>query len=212
MEFGDSDYNSGVMVTVPELGASPYTIRTMSDQDITRLLQQWRDGDSEALEELTPLVYEQLRTLAARIFRGESAGHTLQPTALVNEALQNMLGADIDWQDRTHFFALSARMMRRILVNHAESKAAAKRGGGALRVTLHDAMATSDEQNDAEILELDRALDELAEFDERKAKVLELHYFAGLTYAELADVMNLAESSIHQDLRTAKAWLRNRLS
>jgi RNA polymerase sigma factor (TIGR02999 family) len=184
----------------------------MTEQNITRLLQQWRDGDETAMEQLTPLVYEQLRTLAARIFRGESAGHTLQPTALVNEALQNMLGANIDWQDRTHFFALSARMMRRILVNHANTKGAAKRGGGALRVTLHDAMATSDEHDDAEILELDRALSELAEFDARKAEVLELHYFAGLTYAELAEVMSLSESSVHQDLRTAKAWLRNRLS
>jgi RNA polymerase sigma factor (TIGR02999 family) len=184
----------------------------MTDQDITRLLQQWRDGDEAALQQLTPLVYDQLRALAARIFRGESAGHTLQPTALVNEALQNMLGASIEWQDRTHFFALSARMMRRILVNHANTKGAAKRGGGALRVTLHDSMATSDEHNDAEILELDRSLNELAEFDARKAEVLELHYFAGLTYAELADVMNLSESSVHQDLRTAKAWLRNRLS
>jgi RNA polymerase sigma factor (TIGR02999 family) len=136
----------------------------------------------------------------------------LQPTALVKEALQNMLGASIEWKDRTHIYALSARMMRRILVNQSNTKGAAKRGGGAMRVTLHDSMATSDEHNDAEILELDRSLNELAEFDARKAEVLELHYFAGLTFAELADVMNLSESSVHQDLRTAKAWLRNRLS
>jgi RNA polymerase sigma factor (TIGR02999 family) len=184
----------------------------VTQSDITQLLQGWRAGDDGALEQLTPLVYDQLRELAARIFRGESAGHTLQPTALVNEAMQRLMGADVDWQDRNHFFALSARLMRNILVNHGVAKIAAKRCGDALRVTLHDGSATTDAQDDAEILELDRALKELAEFDARKAEILELHYFAGLTYAELAEVMRLAESTVHQDLRTAKAWLRNRMS
>jgi RNA polymerase sigma factor (TIGR02999 family) len=180
--------------------------------DITQLLQGWRAGDERALEELTPLVYDQLRGLAARIFRSESAGHTLQPTALVNEAMQRLMGANVDWQDRNHFFALSARMMRNILVNHAIAKNTAKRGGDALRVTFHDGRATTDAQTEAEILELDRALKDLEDFDARKAEILELHYFAGLTYAELAEVMKLAASTVHQDLRTAKAWLRTRMS
>lgn len=184
----------------------------VTDNAITRLLHQWRDGDDEALEQLTPLVYKQLKQLAARIFRTESAGHTLQPTALVNEAFQQLLGADVAWQDRTHFFALSARLMRRILVNHANAKRSAKRGGSAVRVTLLDSSARTDADSDSDILALDTALKELGEFDPRKAEVLELHYFGGLTYVELAALMQLAESTIHQDLRTAKAWLRGRLA
>ncbi len=185
----------------------------MADKDITRLLKNWREGDDDALQELTPLVYDQLHVLAARLFRGESAGHTLQPTALVNEAVEQLIGANVDWQDRKHFFALSARLMRRILVNHANARKAAKRGGDALRVTLHeDRHAAGNGGNEVEILALDNALVELNAFDDRKAAIVELHYFGGLTYAELADVMGIAESTVHQDLRVAKAWLRQRIS
>lgn len=185
----------------------------MADKDITRLLKDWREGDDDALQELTPLVYDQLHALAERLFRGESAGHTLQPTALVNEAMQQLIGADIDWQDRNHFFALSARMMRRVLVNHAKSRKAVKRGGDALHVTLHeDRHASTNKVDEVEILALDEALRELESFDNRKATIVELHYFGGLTYVELADVMDIAESTVHQDLRTAKAWLRQRIS
>ena len=185
----------------------------MADKDITRLLKNWREGDDDALQELTPLVYDQLHALAARLFRGESAGHTLQPTALVNEAMQKLMGVDVNWQDRNHFFAISALMMRRIRVSHANAKNAAKRGGGALRVTLDDDRHTSGGAvDDAEILALAKALHELDAFDARKAAIVELHYFGGLTYAELADVMDIAESTVHQDLRTAKAWLRQRIS
>ena len=184
----------------------------MSDRPVTQLLQEWRNGDQGALEELAPLIYEQLHELATRIFRSESAGHTLQPTALVNEAMKQLLRADVDWQDRNHFFAISARMMRRILVNHAKAKKAAKRGGGAVHVTLHDADARQADANDIEVLALDRALTELQAFDERKAQIVELHYFAGLSYAELAEVMDIAESTVHADLRTAKAWLHSRIA
>jgi RNA polymerase sigma factor (TIGR02999 family) len=184
----------------------------MAGNDITRLLRDWRDGDSRALDELTPLVYDQLRELAARIFRNERAGHTLQPTALVNEAMQRLMGADVDWKDRNHFFALSARMMRRILVNHAESRRTAKRGGNALRVTFDDSIGNLNAANNADILALNTALLELAEFDSRKAEALELYYFAGLTYSELADVLNVAESTVHADLRTARAWLQQRIA
>ena len=185
---------------------------TVSDRSVTQLLQQWRQGDQGALEELTPVVYKQLHALATRIFRRESAGHTLQPTALVNEAMQQLIPADIDWQDRNHFFAISARMMRRILVNHANAKKAAKRGGDARRVTLHDADARQEDGNDIEVLALDRALTELQAFDERKAEIVELHYFAGLSYVELAQVMGIAESTVHSDLRTAKAWLHSKIA
>ena len=184
----------------------------MSDRPVTQLLRDWRDGDHAALEELTPVVYRQLHELATRIFNRESAGHTLQPTALVNEAMQQLIHADVDWQDRNHFFAISARMMRRILVNHANAKKAAKRGGDALRVTLQDADARQEDCNDVEVLALDRALTELQAFDERKAQIVELHYFAGLSYAELAQVVGIAESTVHSDLRTAKAWLHSKIA
>lgn len=178
---------------------------------ITQLLHEWREGDDHALEQLTPLVYDQLKRLAAGIFKGEPAGHTLQPTALVNEAFQRLLGNNVDWQDRTHFYALSARLMRRILVNYANAKNSAKRGGGAFKVTLHEASASTDADTDSDIVALDMALRKLAEFDQRKAEMLELHYFGGLTYVELANLMQLAESTVHQDLRTAKAWLQSRM-
>ena len=184
----------------------------IDSHDITNLLHDWRAGDADALEALTPLVYEKLRVLAARAFRGESAGHTLQPTALVNEALQGLIGSDVEWQDRKHFYALAARMMRRILINHATAKKAARRGGGAVRVTIQDAHASTDSDTDTDVLALDEALCALATFDERKANVVELHYFAGLTYREMADLMNIAESTVHQDLRIAKAWLHQRMA
>ena len=183
----------------------------MADDDITQLLGRWRSGDDDALEQLAPLVHDQLKQLAARIFRNESAGHTLQPTALVNEVFQNLVGNSVDWQNRNHFFALSARLMRRILVDHARAKNAQKRGGDAVRVTFYEDRAIGASELDADVLLLDSALKELKEFDKRKAEIVELHYFAGLTYAELADVMGIAESTVHQDLRTAKAWLHSRL-
>lgn len=184
----------------------------MTDHDITQLLHDWQAGDQQAFEGLTNLVYDQLHTLAARIFRGESAGHTLQPTALVNEAMQRMMGSDVDWQDRNHFFALSARLMRRILVNHAMAKNSAKRGGGAVKITIQDLHGQSDSGTSEEILALDNAIEELASFDLRKAEVVELHYFAGMTYPELAEAMNISKSTVHQDLRTAKAWLHQKLA
>ena len=184
----------------------------MDDHHITRLLHGWRTGNADALEQLTPLVYDQLHAIANRAFRGENQGHTLQPTALVNEAMQEIIGANVDWQDRNHFYALSARMMRRILVNHARAKGAAKRGGNAIRVTIEDSHSASGNDEIADLLVLDEALRELASFDARKAEVVELHYFGGLTYAELASVLDVAESTVHLDLRTAKAWLRQRMA
>ena len=184
----------------------------MERRDITRLLQDWRGGDAGALDELTPMVYEQLKALAERVFRQESPGHTLQPTALVHEAFESLIGADVEWHDRNHFYALSARLMRRLLVNHANGRKAQKRGGDVLHVTFHDDLNGNADETADDILLLDTALAELNAFDERKSSILELHYFAGLTYVELADVMGVSESTIHTSLRTAKAWLHNRVS
>jgi RNA polymerase sigma factor (TIGR02999 family) len=182
------------------------------DQEVTRLLRNWRDGDDSAFEHLMPMVYGQLRSIAARAFNGERADHTLQPTALVNEAMQRLIGADVDYQDRNHFFALSARLMRRILVDHAKARNSARRGSGALKITIQDSHAPTDADVGADLLSLEDALSELARFDSRKAEVVELHYFGGLTYNELAEFMQIAESTVHEDLRTAKAWLQQRMA
>ena len=178
--------------------------------DITVLLQRWTDGDEDALEALTPLVYDELRALANNAFRRERSGHTLQATAVVHEAYLQLINARVDWKSRSHFFALAARMMRRILVNHAAARSADKRGGDAIRVTLHDD-AIGENQNDQDVLDLDRGLNELAAEDQRKAELLELHYFAGLTYREAGDILGVSEATAKRDLRFGKAWMRKRL-
>ena len=169
------------------------------------------DGDDAALEELTPLIYDELHKLAMRVFSGERANHTLQPTALVNEAYENLVQIEVAWQDRAHFFALSARMMRRMLVNHAAARNAQKRGGGALSVTLNDAVHGGS-AGDPQIEDLDEALNELAELDPRKADLIELQYFAGLTFAEMEVATGMSSSTLDRHLRTARAWLKSRLS
>lgn len=181
------------------------------EEPITELLAKWRSGDDAALERLTPLVYGELKRLAERLFRGESAGHTLQPTALVNEAFEALVRMDVPWQDRTHFYALSARLMRRILVNHANARRASKRGGADLRVTLNEEVGPRTGGPDEEILALDAALSELASVDLRRAEVVELHYFGGLTYPQIATALDLSASTVHEHLRSAKAWLFQRL-
>lgn len=183
----------------------------MPDNDITGLLHRWSGGEADALDRLTPMVYEQLHELACRHFRRESAGHTLQPTALVNEAYQMLVGVDVDWKDRNHFLSLCSRMMRRVLVNHANARNTAKRGGDAAHVTYIEDLSGNSPPLEADILALDAALDELESFDERKARALELHYFSGMTYAEMAEVLQVAESTVHADLRISKAWLFKRL-
>lgn len=182
----------------------------MTSTDITQLLRSWTDGDEKSLEQLTPLVYEQLHQIADRVFRNENAAHTLQPTALVNEAFLQMVNADVDWQNRSHFFALAARMMRRILVNHAKSKHAAKRGGNAAKVLIDDVALAAPEVGE-ELLNLDEAISQLAAIDARKADVLELHYFGGLTYEEMSEVLGLSSSTLDREIRFARAWLRAKL-
>ncbi|TDI40834.1 MAG: sigma-70 family RNA polymerase sigma factor [Acidobacteria bacterium] len=178
--------------------------------DITRLLREWRDGDRDALDRLMPLVYDQLRRLARRHMAGERRDHTLQPTALVHEAFGRLIGADIPWNDRVHFFAVAATTMRRILVEHARKANRPKRGGGMHRVTLEEG-AASVLPPTVEILALDQALDRLAGFDPRKARVVELHYFGGMTYEEGAAALDLSPATFHRDLRLARAWLQREL-
>lgn len=179
--------------------------------DVTRLLAAWRGGDTQALEQLTPLVYRELRRLARSAMRGERDGHTLQATALVHEAFIALADAQVAWADRAHFFAVAARQMRRILVNHGEAHRAEKRGGGLVHAPLDDALDVVGTPS-AEISDLDDALRRLEAFDARKAQILELHYFGGLTYDEMAEVMQLSASTIDTELRFAKAWLRTQLS
>jgi len=178
---------------------------------VTQLLESMREGDQNAVNELTPLVYDELRRLAARQMSGERGSHTLQATALVNEAYMRLVGADISYQDRTHFFAVAARTMRRILVDHAKTRGRKKRGGDFAKVTLEEGLVMSPEP-DSDIMRLDDALKLLEEQDERKAKVIELHFFGGLTYDEIAKAVDVSPATVHRELRMGKAWLQRELS
>ena len=179
--------------------------------DITQLLNRWADGDEGARDAVAPLIYDELKRIARNVFRRESARQTLQPTALVHEAYEKLVGVDVEWQDRGHFFALAARMMRRLLVNHANSRVAQKRGGGALRVTLNDAVHGAQDA-DEDVLALDEALNRLSEQDARKATVLELHYFGGLTQPEIGEVLETSESTVRREFKLARIWLKKLMS
>ena len=178
--------------------------------EVTRLLLDWRQGDSQSLERMMPLVYAELRRIADRYLRRENPGHTLQPTALVHEAFVNLVDANVTWSDRVHFYAVSARIMRRLLVDHAKAKRREKRGGGAVKESLEDVLAIAPEPS-LEIIELDEALRKLDTFDERKSQVVELHYFGGFTYQEIADVVGISAATVDRELRLAKAWLYGEL-
>lgn len=182
-----------------------------SSPDLTGLLNNWGNGDAAAGEALTPLIYDELHKRAARLFRGESPSHTLQPTALVHEAYAKLIDVEVEWKDRAHFYALAARMMRRLLVNHANARLAAKRGGEAVRVTLiDDKMPGAD--TDSDLLDLAEALKKLAAHDARKAEFVEMKYFGGMTTEEIAAVTGLSVATIGRDLRFARAWLKDQLS
>jgi RNA polymerase sigma factor (TIGR02999 family) len=175
--------------------------------NITELLVAWRNGDEAALALLMPEVHGELHRIARRCMRGERAGHTLQATALVNEAYVRLVDTrQVGWQDRTHFLAVSARLMRRVLVDHARARLYQKRGGGALKVTLTDGLAGSDEQPQ-DVIALHDALDALAKFDERKSRVVELRFFGGLSVEESAHVLGVSVDTIMRDWKLAKAWL-----
>lgn len=178
--------------------------------EVSRLLLAWRRGEREALERLLPLVYDELHALARRQLRGERPDHTLQPTALLHEAYLRLVGSDVAWEGRVHFLAVAAQVMRHILVDHARARARAKRGGGAERVTLDEALSSVADRPD-DLLALDEALERLGAFDERKARVVELHYFGGLTYDEVAGALDVSPATVDRELRLAKAWLYREL-
>jgi RNA polymerase sigma factor (TIGR02999 family) len=176
-------------------------------QRVTQLLGNWSDGDEAALVELTPLVYDGLRSIAHRHMAGQRPDHTLQATALVHEAYLRMADQSIaSWQDRAHFFAVAARAMRQILVNYAKSSGALKRGGGACKVEFDEAALVSPAQSE-EIVHLHEALEKLAGLDPRKSQVVELKYFGGLNYDELAEVLDISAVTARRDWEFSKAWL-----
>ena len=182
-----------------------------SPQEVTQLLANWSQGDGAALTKLTPLVYEDLRRLAHHHMGGQRPDHTLQTTALVNEAYLRLADqTNPRWQDRAHFFAVAARAMRQILVNYAKSYGTQKRGGGALKVELDEAAFVSPEES-KEIVDLHEALERLATLDSRKAEVVELKYFGGLNYDEMAEVLKISPVTVRRDWKFAKAWLYTEL-
>jgi RNA polymerase sigma factor (TIGR02999 family) len=182
-----------------------------SSHDVSRLLARWKDGDEAALQELLPIVHDELRRLARRQMAGERTGHTLQPTALVNEAYLRLVTLkQMQWQDRAHFFAMAARLMRRILVDVARSRAYQKRGGGAQQVSLTRALDVAETQP-TDVAALDDALEALAQVDERKSRVVEMRFFGGLSIEETAEVLNVSRETIKRDWTFAKMWLRRHL-
>jgi len=183
----------------------------MSDgNDVTRLLLEWRAGDQGALDELLPRVERALHQIAARQMRGERPGHTLQATVLVNEAYLKLVDASVSWQNRAHLLAVAARIMRNILVDHAKARRRDKRGGGDVRVTLHEANVAS-AGPEPDILDVEDALGRLCAFDERKAKVVEMSFYGGMTYDEIAEAIGISPATVDRELRMAKAWLYREL-
>ena len=180
-------------------------------ESVTQMLAAWAGGDQTALEQLTPLVYEELRRLARQRMRRERPGHTLQTTALANEAYLRLVDqTQVRWQNRAHFFAIAAQQMRRILVDYARRRLYQKRGGGALQVTLAEAEGLTDEHT-PDLVALDEALRSLAEVDTRRAQVVELKFFGGLTNEETAEVLKVSTGTVERDWTIAKAWLHKTL-
>jgi len=178
--------------------------------DVTELLGRWKSGDQEALESLIPLVYDELRAVARRRLKAERFGHTLSPTDLVHEAYGRLVDSGVPWQDRVHFFAVAAGTMRRVLVDYARGRARQKRGGEIQRVTLTESepLLAGDPET---MLALHRALEKLGAKDPRKARVLELHFFSGLTYEEISLALGISDATVDRDLRFARAWLQKEL-
>jgi RNA polymerase sigma factor (TIGR02999 family) len=185
---------------------------TPSPQEVTQLLIDWTNGSEAARDELMPLVYEELRRLAHRHMGRERPGHTLQTSALVNEAYLRLIDQkNVRWQSRAHFFAIAAQIMRRILVDYARSRRYAKRGGGAPRVSLNEA-AVASESRSAEVVALDEALKGLAAIDPRKGQIVELRFFGGLSVEETAEVLGVSPGTVMRDWTLAKAWLRKEMT
>jgi RNA polymerase sigma factor (TIGR02999 family) len=187
------------------------TTLARSTDDLTGLLLEWREGDKAALDQLMPLVYDELRRIAHRYVQHERDGHTLQTSALVNEAYLRLAGQQkLSWQNRAHFFAVTAQVMRHILIDHARRRRYAKHGGEVRQIPIKDASEMS-MQRAAELIALEEALDELAKLDQRKSRVVELRYFGGLSLEETAEVLKISMMTVRRDWRAAKAWLYRRM-
>ena len=180
--------------------------------DVTQLLIAWSNGDQAARDGLMSVVYEELHRLARRYMRHESPGHTLQTSALVNEAFLRLVDQrNVHWQNRAHFFGIAAQMMRRVLVDYARSRNYAKRGGGAHALSLDEGLVVSEERS-AEVVAVHEALEELAKFDTRKSQIVELRFFGGLSIDETAEVLDVSPGTVARDWTMAKAWLRREIS
>ena len=182
-------------------------------KQITEMLQDWSDGNREALEMLLPLVYDELHRQAARFLRRERAGHTLQTTALINEAYLKLIDQhEVKWQNRAHFFGIAAQAMRRILVDYAKTRHREKRGGADENLPLEEAMFAVSAEPNVDLVELDEVLTRLAKFDERQANIVELRYFGGMSVEETAEVLHISTATVKSDWRTAKAWLHREIT
>lgn len=177
------------------------------------MLREWSDGNQEALNNLLPLVYAELHRQAASFLRKERAGHTLQTTALINEAYLKLIDRrEVNWENRTHFFAVAAQAMRRILVDHARTKYREKRGGDNIKLSLEDATLVAGKESDVDLIALDEALTKLAKFDEQQARVVELRYFSGLSLEETAEALHISRATVARDWEAARAWLHRELT
>lgn len=190
---------------------TPVPRASAASRDVTRLLQAWSDGDDTALERLVPLIEDELRRLARSYMARERKGHTLQATALVNEVfLRFPVAGRLRWQDRAHFIGVAARLMRRVLIDHARVRGRGKRGGGAQRVALDERILTAPEPS-VDVLAVDRALEVFARIDPRKSQVVELRFFGGLSLEEIADVLHVSVETVKRDWRLARLWLSRAL-
>lgn len=181
-----------------------------AERDVTRLLQDWQAGSEEALDELTPLIYDELRRMARRAMRRERPGHTLGSTALAHEAFLHVLEQRVQWRSRGHFFGVVARLMRRVTVHHAERHRAAKRGGGVRPETI-DESAHAAQARPEEVLALEEAVGRLERIDPRQGRIVELRFFGGYSADEIAEALDVSPATVHRDWRLARAWLRREL-
>lgn len=181
--------------------------------NVTQLLKEWSGGNAEVLDNLMPLVYDELRRQAARFLRKERANHTLQTTALINEAYLKLIDQHgVEWQNRAHFFAIASVAMRRILVDYAKGRQREKRGGAAENLPIDEALQISSKEKSIDLIALDEALNKLAEFDPRQARVVELRYFSGLSIDETAGILGVSNATVRLDWNMAKAWLRKEIT
>jgi RNA polymerase sigma factor (TIGR02999 family) len=185
---------------------------TQQTDHITQLLLAWRNGEAQALDDLMPLVHRELKRIARNFMRRQRVGHTLQTTALVNEAFVRLVDSDkVNWQDRSHFFAISAQLMRRVLVDAARRKNSTKRGGEQIQVSLADDL-TSTPADQVDVVEVDEALERLARLNQRQCRIVELRYFGGLTEAEIAETLDISPRTVRRDWNLARAWLYRELA